>query len=237
MTIKSGLHGVIRRFGFDVVRFDGRKFPERKRAELMQRLAIDLVIDVGADSGGYVDALRTNGFDGRIVAFEPLSGPFERLRALSERDSGVTVHRCALGAEAGDATLHVSGNLYSSSLLPMKEAHLQVAPESAYYADEHVEVRTLDSFELIGPSDSAWLKVDTQGYEAQVLGGSDHALRRVRGVEIELSYLELYEGQALAYDLHEHLRSYGLELAAFGRPLYDPKTSILLQIDAIFLRA
>src|SRR3989442_13227159 len=107
MTIKSGLHEGIRRFGFDVVRFDGRKFPERRRAELMQRLAIDLVIDVGADSGGYIDALRKSGFDGRIVAFEPLSGPFEQLRALSKRDSRLTVHRCALGAESGDAKLHV----------------------------------------------------------------------------------------------------------------------------------
>jgi len=236
MTLKDAVHALFRSSGYDLVRFDGRKFPERRRAELMQELGINVVIDIGAFLGVYIDEIRHHGFDGPIVAFEPLSGPVQRLTAMAAEDRGLTVHGCALGAGQGAATINVSKNMYSSSLLPMEDAHLRVAPDSAYVSEEQVQVRTLDSFGLVGPDDKAWLKIDTQGYEEPVLHGADHTLRFASAVEIELSFVELYTGQSLAWDLHKTLKSYGLELAGFGRPLHDPATSTLLQVDAVFLR-
>lgn len=237
MALKNRLHRAAQRCGFDIVRFNGHWFPQRKRAELMQRLSIDLVIDVGAHSGEYIREVYANGFDGRIVAFEPLQEQFTRLLELAKGNSKLAVHHVALGAQDGDGRMHVSGTSYSSSLLQMKEAHLRLAPDSGYVAEEHVEIRTLDSFNVVGPDDAAWLKVDTQGYEEYVLEGAKRTLPRLAAVEIELSYVMLYENQSLAHDLHATLGTHGFALAAFGRPLYDPETSALLQIDGIFIRA
>lgn len=236
MTLKTRVRELVRRFGFDLVHFDGRRFPELRRAELMQRVGVNLVIDVGANTGQYTSEIRGSGFRGRIVAFEPLPQAFRQLAQTADRDSRLTVHQCALGATEGEAVIHVSANSYSSSLLPMEEAHLRAAPDSAYVRDEHVPLRSLDSFKLVASDSVVWLKIDAQGYERDVLLGAARTLEGARAVEVELSFVTLYEGQALAFELQETLGRAGFTLATFGRPLYDPSETTLLQIDAIFLR-
>ncbi len=56
--------------------------PEVRRERLMSWRQIDLVIDVGANSGQYGGALRAAGYGGRILSFEPLA---EAFAMLSER--------------------------------------------------------------------------------------------------------------------------------------------------------
>jgi FkbM family methyltransferase len=222
LPFKSQAHEVLHRLGFDLVRFDGRKFPERKRAELMQELGTDLVIDIGANLGQYVREIRRNGFSGRIIAFEPLHGPFEQIAELARGDSELTVHRLALGVTEVDATINVAANSWSSSLLAMTETHLSAVPESVYVGEELIEIRPLDSLDLIRPDDVAWIKIDTQGSEASVLSGGQETLKRAQAVEIELTYLPLYEGQALAWEIWKILGGLGFNLVAFANPIYHP---------------
>jgi FkbM family methyltransferase len=236
VTLKGRVHGVLHHLGFDLVRFDGRKFPERKRAELMESLSTDLVIDVGANVGQYVREIRANGFCGTIIAFEPLGRPFQEIAELAERDSKLTVHRLALGSDEAEAIIHVAANSWSSSLLAMKQTHLSAAPDSVYVGEERIEIRPLDSLDLIHPDDIAWLKIDTQGSERSVLAGARRSLSRAVAVEIELTYVALYEDQALAWEIHNTLSNLGFDLVAFGTPFSDRGTSALLQVDAIFLR-
>ena len=132
--------------------------------------------------------------------------------------------------------MHVSATSYSSSLLPMHEAHLRLAPESAYVREERVPIRTLDSFDLIGPGALPLLKIDTQGYEHFVLQGAVRTLAAVSAVEIELTYVTLYKDQSLAWELEAALHDRGFALAALGKPLYDPETLELFQIDGVFVR-
>lgn len=196
MALKTHLRGLVRRFGFDVIRFDGRRIPELRRAELMKTLNVDLVIDVGANTGQYIAEIRAYGFQGPIVAFEPLPEAFEVLADAAQRDARLTVHQVAIGADEREAIMHVSGTSYSSSLLPMEEAHLRAAANSHYVRDESVGVRSLDSFDLLADGFTGWIKIDVQGFEREVLLGATRTLERAGAVEIELSYVPLYTGQA-----------------------------------------
>jgi FkbM family methyltransferase len=236
LVLKPEVHKLLRRRGFDLVRYDGRKFPERKRAELMQEVGTNLVIDIGANVGQYVREIRSNGFSGRIIAFEPLRAAFEQLAKLAEGDPGLTVHRLALGESEHDAPINVAANSWSSSLLAITETHLSATPESVYVGEELIEIRPLDSLHLIRPDDVAWIKIDTQGSEASVLSGGQETFKRAEAIEIELSYLALYEGQALAWEVEKILHDLGFNVFALSSPLYHPATGALLQIDGIFLR-
>lgn len=233
LALGSRLHDVLRRVGFDLVRFNGARFPERRRADLMHKLAIEHVIDVGANIGQYIDELRANGYQGQIVAFEPLSGAFQALTEKTRQDPRLTVYPFAIGATEAEAVFHVAENSHSSSLLAMAELHRRVTPEASYVGQEQVRVRPLDSFAL----PAAWVKIDVQGSERDVLSGAKDTLRRATAVEIELSFTTLYEGQPLAWEIHEMLDTLGFRLVALGNPFHDRVTEALLQIDGIYLAA
>ena len=81
-----------------------------------------VVLDVGANAGQYGRELRTLGYRGRIVSFEPQPGPFAALEAASTADPAWTAVLLALGAEAGTAQMNVSALDVSSSTLRAHEA-------------------------------------------------------------------------------------------------------------------
>src|SRR5206468_7221981 len=130
---------------------------------------IDTVIDVGANVGQYGASLRASGFGGRIVSCEPLSEAVARLQRRAGKDPKWTAIRTAVGAEPGTLEINVSANSYSSSVLPMTAAHTGAAPGSEYVGAEQVPVTTIAEViesRGIDPAQT-WLKIDTQGYEAQ----------------------------------------------------------------------
>src|SRR4051794_31190999 len=106
----SVLRAVTRRTGFDVVRYPHRLRPEHRWVRLLLLHGVDLVLDVGANEGLYGSQLRQYGYRGRIVSFEPLSGPYRRLQRRVSRDPLWSCKQMALGPYAGEERMHVAGN-------------------------------------------------------------------------------------------------------------------------------
>lgn len=197
------------------------------------------VLDVGANEGQYGALLRAAGYRGELISFEPLADAHARLSARSARDLRWTSEQVAVGDEPGSATIHRAANSYSSSLLPMSEAHLAADPTSRYDGDETVDVVTVDDVVTrrgIEPA-TTLLKIDTQGFESAVLDGATETLRTVDLVQLELSFVTLYDGQALHDELTARLRDVGLELHGLDPGIADPTTGRLLQVDALFARS
>ena len=203
------------------------------------KYACDLVLDVGANSGQYAMMIRRQGYSGRILSFEPLSSAHLTLQEKSESDPLWEIHpRCALGRAAGEAEINIAGNSVSSSLLPMLALHADAAPESVYTGREMTPVVTLD--EVID-SDARgtrriYLKIDTQGFEAEVLGGLQRNLPLIQAMELELSLSPLYAGQASWRDLVTQIENAGFVLMDLRKAFADPRTGQVLQVDALFAR-
>ena len=81
-----------------------------------------------------------------------------------------------------------------------------------------------------------FLKIDTQGYEDEVLRGATETLARVVGVQLELSLVPLYDGQKLMPELMEQVMRRGFQLWGISPTFADPQTGRMLQIDATFFR-
>jgi FkbM family methyltransferase len=179
------------------------------------------------------------GYDRRIVSFEPMKVAHDALIRTAAGDGLWEIaERIAIGAEQCSVPLNVAGNSVSSSVLPMLTSHTIVVPESRYTGTELVQVVPLD---VIAPKyfqegTVAFLKIDTQGYESQVLHGAVETLSRVVGVQLELSLVPLYGGQRLMVEMIEYMKSAGFELSGIAPTFTDPRTGRTLQVDAIFLR-
>ena len=239
MTVKHELRQLALRFGLEVRRYNASESEQARLFRQMQAHRIDAVIDVGANDGGYGRFLRAGGFRGAILSFEPLSAAHAALTRAAATDPGWHVApRMALGEAEGAADIHVAGNSTSSSLLPMKALHVDAAPQSRYVGIEHVVVRPLDGVrhDAIDTASNVLLKIDTQGYEMPVLRGAAALLKRVSGVQLELSLAPLYEGQALYREIIDVLAAAGLELWNVLPGFVDPSSGRMLQFDGVFFR-
>lgn len=208
--------------------------------EILKRNQFTLVLDVGANFGQFGEEVISSGHPARVVSFEPLSHAHRILSDNAAKHPNWTVHeRCALGAEESTTVIHIAGNYASSSLLDMTSLHTDAAPNTANIGSEEVKVLTLDSLfhTYAKEDDKVLLKIDTQGFELQVLMGSQAILDRVDGLLVEMSFVELYAGQVLWKDLIAWIEARGFKLWSIDQYLVDPHSFRTLQAEAIFLRA
>jgi FkbM family methyltransferase len=139
----------------------------------------DVVVDVGANVGIYVHALRRCG--AIVEAFEPQPECSAVLEAYAAAYPSVHVHTLALGDAESVVTLSVpieNGRLARTSATTR-------ATSAGAGETIRVPVRTLDSFEL-GRVNA--MKIDVEGAELDVLRGAVRTIERARPlllVEIE----------------------------------------------------
>lgn len=213
--------------------------PSAQLAVSLKHFNIDLVMDVGANIGQFGEDLRLSGYRGKIVSYEPLPDAYAELSQKVALDPSWDLYkRSAIGAFNGEIGINVAQNSASSSILPMLDKHLQAAPYSAYINKIDVPITRLDDTlgEDFHRSVAPFLKIDTQGYEWDVLDGATGAMQNCRGVLMELSFVPLYEGQHLWIDMIDRLEKSGFSLWALQPGFTDIESGQMLQADGIFFR-
>lgn len=226
------------------IRETGKKIDRYKRDALarrmrvMERLGVDLVLDVGANTGQYARGLRKAGYAGPMVSFEPLSSAFQRLSRSAAGDGRWEAVRMGLGSRDHEATLHVSGDSRASSLQTMLPRHHQAAGYFAAVGAERVPVRKLDTIwdTYVPRRKNVYLKIDTQGHEEQVIRGAETSLAKTRAVQMEMSIQPLYEGEKRLPEMIRLMERKGFRLVSLEYGFCDPETAEMLQVDGIFAR-
>ena len=217
--------------------FHLRREPAHHRTRLLRHQGVDLVLDVGAATGSYALELRKHGYTGPIVSFEPLAAPYASLARAAAADPSWQAFPLALGAQPGEATINVAANSDSSSLLPMLDRHRQAATHAQYVGTEQITVSTLDAeWHRLPAASRPFLKIDTQGFEAQVLDGASTVLPHVVGVQLEVSFVPLYEGGMLYDQAFARMQTAGFVPMGVDVAFKDPESSQLLQADVVFFR-
>src|ERR1017187_3332002 len=208
-------------------------------ASSLREFNIDLVLDVGANTGQFASELRHWGYIGKIVSFEPLTTAHSALSLACADDAKWDAYpRCALGDHIGEVEINIAGNSESSSILPMLESHRSASPESEYKGKEIVPIKTLDAVAepYLKEARAVFLKIDTQGFEWQVLDGARNILPHIKGVMVELSLLPLYDGQRLWREVTERLEAEGFILWTLKPAFTDQVSGRTFQVDGIFFR-
>jgi FkbM family methyltransferase len=230
LAVRSGLY----RFNLDV----GRDPYAKRLVRTLGARGIDTVLDVGANVGQFAAQLRSAGYTGRVVSFEPLSGAFAELSRRAAGDDRWEVVNAAVGDGGTTATIHVAGNSFSSSLLPMTDKHATAAPGSEPVGTEEVRLvgvpEVVDRFAV--EASRTLLKIDTQGYEGQVLDSAGPLVDRLAAIQLELSFVELYAGQPLFDELVRRMQAAGLTLWSLETGFSDQQGR-LMQVDGLFVRA
>jgi len=202
------------RRGFTLPEYSCSRFQELGQLRtLLRRLAINCVLDVGANRGQFARDLREIGYDGHIVSFEPLPHEFKALAATFAEDArwhGVPI---ALGDTNSMATLNVVPNLtvLSSLLTPLSARAVETC---------EVTVKRLDEvFPLLVeaiPNPRVLLKMDTQGYDVRVFHGATECLEHIVALQSELSITPLYASMPHYTDALSLYERHGFELVTLS---------------------
>lgn len=225
--------------GLDFTRYP-ESSPDYQAFRALTSASPDVILDVGANDGGFARQCRRFGFQDDIESFEPGSQAYARLAAEAARDPRWNAYRLGLGDRSGELTLHVASNAgASSSVLTMLPAHQEAAPEALFVSEEMVKVNRLDEWFDVrrGPWERVALKIDTQGFERQVLEGAGQLIdEKVVSIQLELSLVPLYEGSWLWDEAAAWLMVRDFRLVGVTPGFSDPATGRLLQFDGVFTR-
>lgn len=233
---KNSLQRALRYYGWEFQRYVPRE--ANYVAELLKRIGVEEVFDVGANVGQYSSRLIDAGFEGRITSFEPLPAAHGKLKANAEAFSNWQVYRrCAIGSQPGKTEIHESENSVSSSILDIEELHLKASKSSNFVASHPIDVVTLETILSEHPGNSIFAKVDTQGFELEVFRGAKNVLENFVGFQFELSMAPLYDGQPYYIDFIREIEEAGFQLFELVPGFRDRSSQRLLQADAIFLSA
>lgn len=192
-------------------------------------------LDVGANIGQTGNELRDLGYTGRIVSFEPQRKAYSKLYEVATLDPKWDAFNYGLGNRNAMNRLNISGLDASSSFLQFTENAIANLPDLVYVDSEMVETKRLDSVytEICGKSKCVFLKIDTQGYESQVLEGCGETIANIVGLQLELSIVPQYAGEFLAEDMIKLIRGFGFTPYWFLPGHRNRYTSQLYQMDVI----
>lgn len=228
-AINQAVKAVLRKRGIELRR-------ESNLGAFLHSRDCDLVVDVGANTGQFATELRTLGYLGHIQSVEPLNGVVDDLRANAAKDPRWGVVHCALGAEQGELQINVSRNTVYSSFMPQTDLAEQF-DASDYTHTQPVKIDTLDNLMRGFPCKRPFVKIDTQGFEQQVLAGGPETLKRCVGLMVELPVEHLYQGVWSYTEALCHMERLGFLLAQQRLVNNGPDGVSALEYDCVFRRA
>ena len=187
------------------------------------------VLDVGANKGQFRDLLRDEvGFQGPIDSFEPVSAFAAALKIRAASDARWTIHPFALGSTAGEVTINVMNSPGLSSILSPDIGAMRSAlprPDASVASTETVRVQRLDDLPVASAESASgrrtFLKLDTQGFDLEVLRGASATLPSIVALQTELSMLPIYHGMPTHSEVLEFLKSSRFDVSGFFPVTHD----------------
>lgn len=241
MKLKSVLDKVAAMAGLEITpKWRMPRLPyTRKLQALFDHFEITTVLDIGANTGQTYTMLRQEmAFPGPIHSFEPDPALSARLIARANTDPAWTVANCALGAAPG--TLHLnkmSASTFNSFRQPGLNQPQAVAEFNKVVNTVEVEVATLDSLAAQFPDlPHTFVKIDTQGFDLEVLKGGREVLRQTPMIQTEVSFISLYEGSPAFMESIEAFKELGFTVSDLFFVAGD-KEFRAFEFDCIMIRS
>jgi FkbM family methyltransferase len=218
------LRSLLRKKGYDIIR-------HKELPEWLTLHEIDIVLDIGANDGRYATEIREAGWEGKIVSFEPQPAVFKRLEERMASDSGWSGYQIGLGSTDSTLTLNAYGLDVLSSFLKKRKDD-----QTVRQIDVPVKRPEAILDDILGDRKRPFVKIDTQGFEMEIIRGFGPRLKDVVGLQIELSVEPLYEGQPMMEEVISYMRANGFSLWRVVPGLRDPVTLQAFELDGIFFR-
>ena len=223
-------------------RFTASASEPLRTAMLLKGAGVDLVIDIGANTGQFAESLFDFGYQGQVLSFEPVPDAHHEISQRSKPYPNWTIaERMAIGDTDGEIEFHITDDTQFSSVLPIEDSFAAHNTKSSVVKKEMLPIFRLDSvlaqYVPDWESKTILLKIDTQGYEQQVLNGAKSVLARAKGLKIEIPVYKIYQQAQLDfYGTLSLVQREGFQPYSFHIEGVDLPTGRVNTMDGLFFR-
>jgi FkbM family methyltransferase len=204
---------------------------------------INLSLDIGANIGDYTKLLLSE-TKSNVISFEPLEKAFEEIKKLKlNYNDRLEIYNIALGNENRKQTLFYEHQKSEKASLIPNLQELSIIGEKNKN-EIIVEVKKLDDFkDYFNDHKIDFIKIDTEGFEYEVLLGSNEILKthKPKFIQIEFGWHHLIKNQTL-YNFSKFLKFYDVfRILPFGKKLIEidpsrPENNIYHLSNYVFIR-
>lgn len=172
-------------------------------------LAPDVVFDVGVDTG--TPFLYQAFPEAHFVLIDPRAEAEKTLKS-PDAPTKASFHQFALGAQTGEMTLHIpfSDKGEHGAMASLRQRQGYLADKIEWIETRQVPVERLDTVAADYPG-RVGLKIDTEGFEGEVLAGAAETLARCDFVIIEMSLTQRFDITTPPSQIIARLAAAGLE--------------------------
>ncbi len=174
---------------------------------------VRVVVDVGANVGNMSVYYAHEFPAAQIFAFEPVPATYEQLKKRTSRFKNIHCNQYALGSTRSEVCMKLSIESGSNSLLPSNQKRYAGAA-----GEVTISVEPFDDFMVSQSIERVdILKIDTEGYDLEVLKGCAGALDqgRIISVYVEVDFRERDSQHSSFKEIESFLKQYGFSLTAF----------------------
>lgn len=231
-----------RRFGFYVTRDPNWLVYEDHIVRVLSKFKINCVLDVGSYRGEFAKWLRTIGYAGLIISFEAVSANFDVLEESRAEDPDWHAHRMALGATKGTAAIRVfAGSTFHSFLAPSDYGRERFPDKLQLERTESVQVERLDNIldRLVDGIDDPhiFLKVDTQGYDLEVIRGLGTKAKSISAMQVEIAVKPIYDQMTNSFvDALGQLQHMGFQISGMFPVSHSDDHMQVVEFDCVMCR-
>jgi len=212
--------------------------PQEKLAAARQLVLTncDLVVDIGANNGQWITTVRGHGYDGDAICIEPLKKNYNKLK-IGNSHNTVTIN-CAVGNKNGYIYINEASNGgLSSSILELDDYHINAARDIKYTGKERVKISKLSKILEANRYQKIFVKIDTQGYEFEVLKSINKKnFKDIYAFEIETNLVSTYKNVTLIEDIIKYLRNRGYKPLRIENGFGMPNFGQQMQVDILFVK-
>ena len=188
----------------------------------------EVVLDIGAYEGNWAKDFKKIFPDSQILMFEAQTSKEDCLSKLCKKIPGLSYQIELLGC----SEQQVEFNLYETASSVLKEHHSTGA---------RVEQRTMVQLDHLlantAYSKPDMVKIDTQGYELEILKGAEQTLSNASAVLLEVSLIDIYKNVPLVDEVMLFMKIRGFVLFDICSLIYRPLDEALYQSDFLFVKS
>lgn len=233
-------HQLANSLGYDLIRHKKSHLELKDHLpKILAHYGIDTLIDVGANEGQFLSIIKESGFTGRTFSFEPIPAMAQMIVEKFKGDARTKIFNMALGES--DSVLEL--NVYDSSVFSSFKTTNQFSKENF---PEHVKLKEKISVPVkrmdevlakeINKDNAVFLKVDTQGFDLEVMKGATGILPQVKAVTFECSVIPIYDGCPNYLETIEYFSQLGFVPSGFFPVSREDKSLALIEFDAVMVR-